>query len=241
MHKDIAYILIFLISSGCFSQKIKTINEFRKDQDSLIKTRSTEFDKLGNLIKDVEFGGYDAISDTFRNRNRVVNYQNGRRVAENNCEDFVAKDTCVTRSFSIYEYNFKTKVEKETKFEPDSLIRYIREIKTENNIRISKTYSWEFNPVKKPDYENALIFTDTTYFDKKKRLIKRINYNSRIKEPFIEKYVYSKNKYTYQTIGTARDTILTLNYNKLQTIVDRKNVDYMFKPEDNYQYQIEYY
>lgn len=241
MQKNIIYILIFLISSISFGQKIKIITEYRKDNDSLIKTRKTEFDKSGNLTKEVNFGGYDAISKTFRNKNRIINYQNGRKISEYNCEDFVAKDTCVIRSFSTYEYNPKTKIEKQIKYEPDSLIRFIREIKTENNIRISKTNSWEFNPVKKPDFEKALTLTDTSYFDKKNRLVKRVNYSSRVKEPYIEKYVYSKDKYTYQTIGTARDTILSFEYTKLQQKIDKKSIDYKLNSTDIYEYKIEYH
>jgi len=52
---------------------------------------------------------------------------------------------------------------------------------------ISKTNSWEFFPVKEPNYEKALVLIDTSYFDKKNRLTKRINYNSRAKKSFIEK------------------------------------------------------
>ena len=173
MQKNIIYILIFLFTSISFGQKIKTITEFRKESDSLIKTRKTEFNKFGNLTKEVRFGGYDAISKTFRNKIRIINYKNGKKISEYYCEDFVAKDTCVLRSFSTYEYNSKNKVEKQIKFEPDSLIRFIREIKTENKMKVSKTSSWEFNPIKEPDYDNALVLTDTSYFDKKNSQIIR--------------------------------------------------------------------
>ncbi|WBL23722.1 hypothetical protein [Zunongwangia sp. HRR-M8] len=108
-------------------------------------------------------------------------------------------------------------------------------------MKVSKTSSWEFNPVKEPDYDNALVLIDTSYFDKKNRLIKSVNYNRKLKEPYIEKYVYSKNKYTYQRIGTARDTIITFKYTKLQKEIDKRNLDYRFSSEDNYKYKIEYY
>lgn len=241
MRKKFIYILIFLFSSLSFGQKTKTITEFKKEKDSLIKTRKTEFSKSGNLIKEVRFGGYDAISETFRNNVRIINYDNGHKVSEYNCEDFVAKDTCVIRSFSTYKFNPKTKIEKQTKYESDTLIRFIREVKRKNRMRISKTNSWEFVPFKEPEYEKALVLIDTSYFDKKNRLIKRVNYNSRIKEPYIEKYAYSKSKYTYQRIGTARDTTITFDYTKLQKKVDKRNLDYKFNSEDNYEYEIEYY
>jgi hypothetical protein len=241
MQKNIIYILIFLSSSVSFGQKIKTITEFKKENDSLIKTRKTEFDKSSNLIKEVRFGGYDAISKTFRNKNRIIKYDSGQRISEYNCEDFVAKDTCVIRSFSTYEFNPKTRIEKQTKYETDTLIRFIREVKMENKMRISKTNSWEFIPVKEPDFEKALVLIDTSYFDKKNRLIKRVNYNSRAKKPYFEKYIYSKDKYTYQIIGTARDTIMTFNYMKLQKKVDKKKIDYKFNSVANYKYKIEYH
>lgn len=235
------YILIFLFSSVSFGQKIKTITELKKVNDSLIKIRKTEFDKSGNLTKEVKFGGYDVISKTFRNKNRYVNYENGRRVSGYNCENFVSKDTCVIRSFSTYEFNPKTDVETQTKYEADTLIRFIREVKKEKRMKVSKTYSWDFNPVKNPDYEKALVLTDTSYFDKKNRLMKRTNYNSRAEKPFIVKYKYSKTQYSYQTIGTARDTIIKFNYTKLQKKADKKNVDYQFKSDENYKYEIEYH
>jgi len=241
MRKKSIYILIFLFSSIIFGQNIKAITELKKENDSLVKVGKSEFDKFGNLTKEVKFGGYDAILKTFRNKNRILEYENGKRVAEYNCEDFVSKDTCVIRSFSTYEINQKTRVEKQTKYEADTLIRFIREVKKKNNMTISKTNSWEFFPVKEPNYEKALVLIDTSYFDKKNRLSKRINYNSRSKKSYIEKYKYSKNEYSYQTSGTARDTIITFDYTKLQKKVDKKNIDYQFKTDDKHEYKIEYY
>ena len=241
MRKTIIYTLISLISSVSFGQKIKTITEFKSENDSLIKIRKTEFDKSEKLTKEVKFGGYDAISKTFRNKNRIVEYKNGHRVSEYNCEDFVSKDTCIIRSFSSYEFNIKTGVEKQTKYEADTLIRFIREVKKQKNMTITKTNSWEFFPVKEPNLEKALVLTDTAYFDKRNRLIKRINYSSNSNKPYIEKYQYLKDQYTYQTIGTARDTIITVDYSKLQKEADKKNLNYRFKTEDSYQYEIEYY
>ena len=241
MRKQILYTLIFLISSVSFGQRIKTIIEFKNENDSLIKIRKTVFDKSGKLTKEVKFGGYDPISKTFRNKNRIVKYKDGHRVSEYNCEDFVSKDTCIIRSFSSYEFNRKTGVEKQTKYEADTLIRFIREVKKQKNMTITKTNSWEFFPVKEPNLEKALVLTDTSYFDKSNRLTKRINYSSKASKPYIEKYKYLKDQYTYQTIGTARDTIITTDYIKLQKVADKKNIDYRFETKDSYQYKIEYY
>ena len=38
-----------------FSQNIKTITEFKKQGDSLVKNRSTEFDKDENLVREVKW------------------------------------------------------------------------------------------------------------------------------------------------------------------------------------------
>lgn len=241
MQKNIIYILTLLISSAIYGQKIKTITEFRKDKDSLIKNRKTEFNKNGNLIKEVRFGGFDPVIKTFRNNIRIVKYDNKKKVSEYHCEDFVAKDTCVMRSFTIYEYDLKNNIERQIKYEPDSLIRFIRDIKMRGNMRITKTSTWEFSPVKEPNFETALILTDTSYFDEKKRLIKQINYNSKMRKPYIKKYTYSENKYTLQTIGTFRDTVLTFEYNKSQQKFNNQNIDYTFNSSDNYEYEFKYY
>lgn len=241
MKRNIIFTIIFLITSISFGQKIKTITEWKKEEDSLVKTRITEFNKSGDLTKEIKYGGYDAISGTYRNKNRYIKYKNGKRVSEYYCEDFVSKDTCVVRSIATYEFNSETGVEKETKYEADSLIRFIREIKKEKQVTISKTHSWEFVPVKKPDYEKALVLTDTSYFDKMNRIIKRVNYNSRSEKPFVEKYKYSKNKYSYQIIGASKDTTMIFDYSKEQKKIDKQDIKYRFEADDKYRYEIEYY
>ena len=52
--------------------------------------RETSFDKSGNLIKEIIFGGFDEVLETYRNYNRFVEYKNGQRNFEYNCEDFVS-------------------------------------------------------------------------------------------------------------------------------------------------------
>ena len=241
MQRNIIFILIILTSYLSFSQNIKTITEFKKQGDSLVKNRLTEFDNKGNLVNEVNYGSFDSISNTFRNKIRTFEYNNGQRVSEYFCEDFVSKDTCVLRSFSTYEFNKKTGIEKQTKFESDSLIRFIRELKKSKRMKSSKTYSWEFIPVEKPDFEKALVLIDTTFYDKKNREIKRVSYNSRQKNPVIQLYKYLGKNYTYQTIGTYRDTTLTFQYNKLQKLADKKLLNYIFQNSENYKYNIEYY
>lgn len=241
MLKNIIIISIFLTSTLSFSQNIKSIAEFKKVGDSLIKNRLTEFDKSGNLTREVKYGRYDSIIKTYRNKIITFEYKNGQRISEYFCEDFVAKDTCVLRSFSTFEFDKNTRIEKQTKFESDSLIRFIKETKRQKGIKSSKIYSWEFIPVEKPNYEKALILIDTIFYDNKLRKIKRVSYNSREKSPVIELYDYSKKSYTYQIKGTYRDTIITFNYSKLQKFADRESLEYIFRNEKQYKYEIKYY
>jgi len=241
MLKNVIFILTFLTSILSYSQNIKSITEFEKVGDSLTKNRLTEFDKSGNLIREVNYGKFDSRLKTFRNNIRTFEYKNGHRTFEYFCENFVAKDTCVLRSFSKFEFDKKTGIEKETKYESDSLIRFIRETKRNKRIKSSKTYSWEFMPVEKPNYEKALVLTDTIFYDRKKRKIKRVSYNTRSKNPVIELYNYSKKSYIYETKGTYNDTILTFDYNKIQKLVDKRSLDYIFQNNKQYVYEIEYY
>jgi hypothetical protein len=64
---------------------------------------------------------------------------------EYNCEEFVSKDTCVLRSFSTYK--FKTGIETQTKYESDSLIRFIKEVKKEKTLELRNEFLGFF-PVK---------------------------------------------------------------------------------------------
>ncbi len=241
MLKNIIYITIFLSSILSFSQNIKSISEFKIVEDSLVKNRLSEFDKSGNLVREVNYGKFDSRLKTFRNKIRTFEYKNGQRVSEYFCENFVSKDTCVIREFSTFEFDKKTGIEKQTKYESDSLIRFIRETKKSKRINSSKTYSWEFTPVEKPDLKKALVLTDTIFYDKKKKKIKTVSYNSRENKPVVEIYKYSDMNYTYQTIGTFRDTTLTFQYNKLQKLADKKSLNYIFENSENYKYEIEYY
>ena len=241
MLKNAIFISILLTSILSYSQNIKSITEFKKIGDSLTKNRLTEFDKSGNLTREVNYGRYDSRLKTFRNKIRMFEYKNRQRISEYFCEDFVAKDTCVLRSFSTFEFDQDSGIEKQTKYESDSLIRFIKQTKKQKRVKTSKTHSWEFMPVEKPNYKKALVLIDTIFYDKKNRKIKRVSYSSREKQAVIELYDYSKKTYTYQTKGTYRDTILTFDYSKLQKLADKKSLDYIFQNKEQFEYEIEYY
>ena len=241
MPKKLIFILIILTTFLSYSQNIKSITEYKKVGDSLSKNRLTEFDKSGNIVREVNYGSFDSRLKTFRNKIRTFEYKNGQRISEFFCEDFVSKDTCVRRSFSTFEFDTKTGIEKQTKYESDSLIRFIREIKKSNRIKSSKTYSWEFSPVEKPDFEKAFVLVDTIFYDNKKRRTKRVSYNSRKKKPIIELFKYSGKDYSHQIIGAYKDTTWNFQYNKLQKLADKKSLNYIFENSENYNYKIEYY
>jgi hypothetical protein len=135
--------------------------------------RETTFDLSGNLLKEVTFGGFDAILKQ-RDYNQFVEYKDGQTV-EYNCEEFVSKDTLYL-IISTYKFNPKQGIETQTKYESDSLIRFIKEIKKEKNIRRRKFLGFSFPS--NPNYEEATVITDTTYFDKKNRIIKRVSFSS---------------------------------------------------------------
>lgn len=241
MLKNLIYTIIGLTSILSFSQTIKSIVEFKKVGDSLVENRFSEFDDSENLIKEVKYGSYDSRLKTFRNKIRTIEYSSGHRVSDYFCEHFVSEDTCVVRSFSTFEFDEKTGIEKQIKYESDSLIRFIRDTKKTKQMKSSKTFSWEFSPVEKPDFEKAIVFIDTIFYDQEQRKIKRVSYNNRKQKPLIDLYDYSDKKYTYQTIGRFRDTTLTFQYGKLQKLADKKSLNYIFQDPQNYSYEIQYY
>lgn len=241
MQKKIIYISVLLFSILNFGQKIKTITEFNNEKDSILKMRETSFDKSGNLIKEIIFGAFDEVLETYRNYKRVVEYKNGQRTFEYNCEGFVSQDTCVISSFSTYKFNPITKIETETKYESDSLIRFIREIKKEKRITISKTNSWEFFPVKIPDYTNSTIFTDTTYFDNENRIIKRVSFSDKFEKTSTENYKYSKKGYSHQFIWNANEKTINLVYSIMQKEIDDNHLNFRYETDEKCKYEIEYY
>jgi len=232
--RKLTIILTFGILFGC-SPKIKSILEYRKIGNEFVLSKLTEFDENGNRILS------KGIGNSRSNRITTIQYKNNRKIFEKSCDYFKKQDTCVIRDFSKFEFDKKTGIEKQTLFEPDSAVRFIREIKRLKSMEIKKGYTWEFSPTKTPKVENALILTDTTYFDKKSRKTKVIHHSSSFKKPWIEIFKYSKNEYTKQTIGTAGDTILKFKISDLQKMANKKKLDYKFYSLENYKYEIKNY
>lgn len=234
MPKAIVILTIFGLLFSC-SPKIKSILQYQKKGNEFVPKRYVEFDKNGNKILSKEIG------NSRSNRITTTEFLNNRKIFEKSCDYFEKQDTCVVRSFSKFEFDKNTGIEKQTLFEPDSSIRFIREIKDLKNIRIAKVHTWEMFPTKNPKKENAMIIVDTTFFDNKGRKIKNLHYNNNFEKPWIEIFKYSENEYTQETIGTARDTILKFKISDLQKMAKKRKLDYKFYSFDNYKYEIENY
>lgn len=232
MRKTITLLTFFVLLFSC-SPKIKSILRYQKKGNEFVLRNITEFDENGNKVLS------KGVGNTRSNRITETEYKNNRRVFEKSCDYFKKQDTCVVRSFSKFEFDKKTGIEKQTLFESDSSIRFIREIKKLKNIRITKVHSWEMFPSKNPKKENAMILTDSTYLDTKGRKIKSLHYNDKYEKPWIEIFQYSKNEYTKQTIGTSRDTILKFKITDLQKMAEKKKIEYKFYSLGNYKYEIE--
>jgi hypothetical protein len=234
MRKTIIILTIFGLLFSC-SPKIKSILQYQKSGNEFVPKRYAEFDKNGNKILS------KGIGNSRSNRITTTEFLNNRKMFEKSCDYFEKQDTCVVRSFSRFEFDRNTGIEKQTLFEPDSSIRLIREIKNLKNIRVRKVRTWEMFPTKNPKIENAMILIDTTFLDNKGRKIKSLHYNNDFEKPWIEIFKYSENEYTRQTIGTARDTILKFKISDLQKMAEKRKLDYKFYSLENNKYEIENY
>jgi hypothetical protein len=227
-------ILFFFSSFIIYPQRIKSIIEYKKQGDSLIKNRISEFDLNKNKTREIIFNNRS-------NRITTTEFINNKKTLETQCDYFTKQDTCVLRSFSTFNTNKIDGTERQTCYEEDSLVRFIRDKKRKNKLEILKTYSWEFFPLKNPDFKNALVQTDTIVYDRKNRITKRIHYSQNQKEPILETYNYSKKGYGYKLSGTKNDTIIIYTYNKHQKFANRKKLDYTFNNSNNFEYVFEYY
>jgi len=234
MLKKTLLITFILSSLIIYSQRIKSITEYKKQGDSLIKNRISEFDLNKNKTKEINF-------NTRSNRITSTEFIDNKKILETNCDYFAKEDTCVMRSFSKFNTNKVDKTERQTCYEEDSLVRFIRDKKKEKKIEIIKTYSWEFFPLKNPDFEKAVVLTDTVTYDRKKRILKRIQYNQDFNDPIFETYKYSKKGYTYKLTGTKNDTIIIYKYNKHQKFANRKKIEYTFNNSNDFEYVFEFH
>jgi len=234
MRKILFQILILIIFVGC-SPKIKSITEYRKSDDQLLKSKIAEFNKDGYKTFERNFGNQRS------NRIIKIEFKNGIKFKETDCDHFEKQDTCVVRQFAVFEYKPEENLKIQTMYEADSAIRLIRKYHKNGNLEVIKTNTWEMFPTKDPDPKNAMKLTDSVFYDSKEREIKRINHNEDFKEPWIEKYDYFKDGYSKEIIGTRMDTIRFYKYSKLDKIANKRKIDFNFGDTKNYKYEIEYY
>ena len=216
MRKFLIKILILIVIIGC-SPKIKSITEYATKDDNLSKIRIAEFDKKGNKVLERNFGN--------QRSNRIVRieYKDGRKIKETECDYFEKQDTCVVRQFSIFALNRKENLNIQTMYEADSAVRFVRRHHKIGKIEVIKTRTWEMFPTKDPDPENAMKLIDSVFYDSKGREVQRLHYNESFKEPWVEKYRYSKDGYTKEISGTRMDTIVFTNIqNLINWLINRK-------------------
>lgn len=210
--------------------------EYSKNGNEWVLNKQTNFDKRGNMKKEISFGSPE------RHHIKQIEYQNNKKILEIYCEYFVKHDTCVLRQFKKYEYPLSNKI-KETIFNEDSTIRLIRTRELFGNKAIEETKSWEFSffTSKEPKDDEALILTDTFFLDSKGRVIEEIHNNANYEKPWKAKYKYLQQGYFKTLEGSAFDGITFHPYNKLQQAMDPLQKQYIFGDDTKFKYEIEYY
>ncbi|WP_298248324.1 hypothetical protein [uncultured Christiangramia sp.] len=234
MRKSLLQILILTIIIGC-SPKIKSITEYKKNENHLSKNRIAELDKNGNKFLERNYGNQRS------NRIERIEYKNGKKIKETDCDYFEKQDTCVVRQFSVYEYLPKENLKIQTMYEADSAVRFIRKYRKTGDLEVIKTNTWEMFPTKDPDLEKAMKLADSVFYDSKGREIKRLHYNEDFERPWIEEYQYSDNGYTKKISGTRDDTTQFYKYSELDKIANKRDIDFEFRDTVNYKYEIDYY
>jgi hypothetical protein len=227
-------LILFIFIIGC-SPKIKSITEYNKNDNNSTKSRVAKFDKKGNKTLERNFENQRSNS-VFK-----IEYLNGKKTKETDCDYFEKQDTCVVRQFSFYEYNPKENLKTQTMHDPDSAVRFIRKSHKTRNREVITTNSWEMFPTKDPNPENAIKLTDSVFYDSKRREIKRLHFNGNFKETWSEKFQYSKNGYTKIVSGNRMDTTLFHVYSKLEKLANKKHIDIDFKDATSHTYEFNYH
>lgn len=240
----ITFLLLGIIP-GLAQREIKAIIEYDVTGDSLVKTRSTYFDRRGNVITDTTDFLFDPINNSQIYRITKNTYEQGRKSIELIYDCYVNKDTNVVRSFSRFNYDEKTGAEIQRCYESDSLLRFVRTIKREKGIITQKTESWEFNPVDKENEMPDITLSDTIYIDEFSRPWKIIS--NRYRGNAIKgSPVYRTMRYTSDSIYIKLETetyqkSYVSKYPKLQQRLDSIGIKYTIEKNDKYKYEILYF
>ena len=229
--RNITFLSIFFIIIGC-SSKIKTITAYEKINNELVKINFTEFNNNGNEIKQIRFG-------KLHDKVRSITYHNNLKKSMLNSFCFINNE-CDIQSFSNFTYEGNDSFEKRTMYVKDSLVWRIEEKRINKNFEVIKSYNWDVEATKIPNYEDAHVILDTLFYDDKNRLIKQVSYSKAHKLPILDVYTYSKTGYKHQTINTLFDSIYDYKYSKEQKIIAKRLPRYEFYFKELI-YKIEYY
>ena len=169
-----------------------------KDKNEIEKLNSYEFNKFGNI----------SIVKTNLNSPRFYNieefsYNDDQQLIQTNFFHFFKKEKKkILASFKTYEYDQNRKLSKQIIYEKDSTIRVIIMHSYIKNIEINTIYSFEMFPAKNPNLKEAIILTDSIFYDNTNKKIASSSYNTFDKNPSISKtYKYLNNGY-YETSKT---------------------------------------
>lgn len=235
MIKNIILVVVLFVALGC-SRKIKSITEFSYKDSILVKNRIAEFNKQEAKVLEQYFGNERS------NRITKSEYQKGMKISEIDCDYFQKQDTCVLRQFSKFEYDSRNRLLAETKFEEDSTVRFIRKHYYFKGGEVSKTFTFDMFASKHPDISKGSLYTDTIYYDKLKREIKRISSSPNFEKPIIRLYKYTENGYSRELKGTYNnDTVVSYKYSKLQKKAIKNKIDFNFGDLKMYEYKFDYY
>ncbi len=235
MRKNIFILSTFVLILSC-SPKIKSIQAFERKGKEFVLWKTTMFDKNGLELKSIS---------PWENGNEMITsieYNSNRKVLEKTCYYVKSEDTCYLQYFLKFEFDRKSNTEKQTFYESDSAVRYIRETQKTKMLKITKSKSWQRNPTKTPNLKDAIVSIDTAHLDHKNRVIKRSYYHPKTNSLwFSEIYNYSKDSFSVTTIGAVRDTTLKFQITELDKLVRRNNIDYEFINQKEFEYKINYY
>ena len=223
--------LLLLFQVGC-SPRIKKIAGYEYKNRNSLKILST-FDKKGNKLSETTYGKiFDKVETMYYDK-KQIQAKKVFNIFNDGSRELI--------SYSTFRYDPSKKVETETMYIKDSLVWLIRQKEFYRRLHVIKTFSWENEATKIPDYKDAYLTTDSLFFDQKNRLIKAMRFSKISKMPFIELFRYTKNGYSYQTIGSVNDTLYNFRYSNEQRLIKKKLPVYQFYYPKKLEYSIDYY
>ena len=241
MQKKFIFILSLLVSQLAFTQQIESIIEYVSREDSLVKNRATFFNQSGQVVSDSLKWFSDPVKKLLIYKVQEAKYNGDNKISEINYDWYVVKDTNVIRSFSTFQFDSISNKETQICFESDTLIRFVKEVTFEKNLKTTRTKSWEFNPVAQINDKPDLVLVDSIFFDNSNKPIKHLITNSEL-DGNIERHISYKNDSVYIRLKAGSfERMSIMSYSKSQKIIDSLKMDYKFKTKPRYKYKFTYY